>query len=79
MVYAIAQRIRALSDSVLEAEEGSAGAANVFRSVVYGFIPFDLPSFGAGLLLFGAVALVASIAPVRRALRIDPVSALRYE
>jgi ABC-type antimicrobial peptide transport system permease subunit len=57
----------------------AAGAAKVFRSLVYGFIPFDVLSFGAGLLLFAAVALVASLAPARRALRVDPVSALRYE
>jgi putative ABC transport system permease protein len=57
----------------------AAGAAKVFRSIVYGFIPFDAFSFGAGLLLFAAVALLASIAPARRALRIDPVSALRHE
>jgi len=57
----------------------AAGAAKVFRSLAYGFIPLDPLSFGAGLLLFAAVALLASIAPIRRALRIDPVSALRYE
>jgi predicted permease len=54
-------------------------AAKVLRNILYGFLPFDLVSFAAGLLLFGAVALAASIAPVRRALRIDPASALRYE
>jgi predicted permease len=57
----------------------AAAAAKVVRNILFGFIPFDLVSFGAGLLLFGAVALAASIAPVRRALRIDPASALRYE
>ena len=57
----------------------AAAAAKVLRNVLFGFIPFDLVSFGAGLLLFGAVALAASIAPARRALRIDPASALRYE
>jgi predicted permease len=54
-------------------------AAKVLRNILYGFLPFDLVSFGAGLLLFALVALAASIAPVRRALRIDPASALRYE
>jgi ABC-type antimicrobial peptide transport system permease subunit len=36
-------------------------------------------SYGTGLLPFGAVAFVASIAPVRRALRIDLASELRYQ
>ena len=57
----------------------AAAAAKVLRNILFGFIPFDLVSFGAGLLLFAAVALAASIAPARRALRIDPASALRYE
>lgn len=57
----------------------AAAAAKVVRTILFGFIPFDLVSFGAGLLLFGAVALAASVAPVRRALGIDPSSALRYE
>ena len=57
----------------------AAAAARVVRNLLFGVIPFDLVGFGAGLLLFGAVALAASIAPVRRALRVDPASALRYE
>lgn len=57
----------------------AAATVKVIRSSVFGFIPFDALSFGAGLLLFAAVALAGAIAPVRRALRIDPASALRYE
>jgi len=57
----------------------AAAAAKVFRSLVYGFLPFEASSFGEGLLVFAAVALAASITPARRALRIDPASALRYE
>jgi putative ABC transport system permease protein len=57
----------------------AAAASKVLRNILFGFLPFDLTSFGAGLLLFGAVALAASIVPARRALRIDPASALRYE
>jgi ABC-type lipoprotein release transport system permease subunit len=57
----------------------AAATAKVMRNILFGFIPFDLASFGTGLLVFGGVALLASIAPVRRALRIDPASALRYE
>ena len=57
----------------------AAAIARVLRHTLFGFMPFDVLSFGAGLLVFAAVALAASIAPARRALRIDPASALRYE
>jgi hypothetical protein len=57
----------------------AAAAARVVRTILFGFIPFDVVSFAAGLLLFAAVAIAASIAPARRALRVDPASALRYE
>ncbi len=57
----------------------AAAAAKVVRNILFGFIPFDLVSFGAGLLLFAAVAFAASVAPARRALRVEPASALRYE
>jgi predicted permease len=57
----------------------AAAAARVVRTILFGFISFDVVSFAAGLLLFAAVAIAASIAPARRALRVDPALALRYE
>ena len=47
----------------------AAAAATVMRKLVYGSCHRCL-SFGSGLLLFAAVALIASIAPMHRALRI---------
>ena len=72
--YTVAFGIGALCGVAL-----AAAAAKVVRNIIFGFIPFELVSFGAGLLLFAVVALIASIAPARRALRIDPASAVRYE
>jgi len=57
----------------------AAAAVRVLFHVVFGYQPFDVVSIGGGLVMFAVVALAASIAPVRRALRIDPASALRYE
>jgi predicted permease len=57
----------------------AAASSRVIFSTIFGYQPLDLASIGGGLLLFGAAALAASMAPVRRALRIDPSSALRYE
>jgi putative ABC transport system permease protein len=39
----------------------------------------DPASFAAGALLFAVVAALASYLPARRATRVDPTEALRYE
>ena len=72
--YAVAFGIGAAAGVLL-----AAAAVRVLFRMIFGYRPFDLVSAGAGLLLFAAVALAAAIAPARRALRIDPSSALRYE
>ena len=51
----------------------------VFQSLLYGFLRSDPLSYAAGLAVFAAVALIAAIAPARRALRIDAAAALRWE
>ena len=48
-------------------------------SLVFGVSPVDPVTFGAAALLLIGVALAAHWVPVRRALRIDPATALRAE
>jgi len=54
-------------------------AGTFLRNMIFNFLPLDLVSFAAGLLLFAALTLAAALLPAWRALRIDPASALRYE
>jgi putative ABC transport system permease protein len=55
------------------------GASYLLRGVLYGFRGIDGISFAGVSALFIAIALLASYLPSRRAMRVDPVVALRYE
>lgn len=61
---------------------GLAGALALTRlmsGLLYGTRPTDPATFVAVVLLLSAVAAAASYVPARRAARVDPVVALRYE
>src|SRR5215472_13989633 len=52
---------------------------HILRNLLYGVRPTDAITFIAVSLVLAAVALLASYLPARRATRIDPLVALRYE
>jgi putative ABC transport system permease protein len=61
---------------------GVAGAIVVTRyleSLLFGVKPIDVITFAAVALGLVLVALVASLIPARRATKVDPLTALRYE
>lgn len=55
------------------------GVSYLLRGVLYGLTGIDGISFVSVPLLFLAIALFASYLPSRRAMRVDPMVALRYE
>jgi putative ABC transport system permease protein len=55
------------------------GIARLIRSMLYGVDPVDPMSICLTLALLGSASLLACYIPARRATKIDPMSALRYE
>jgi macrolide transport system ATP-binding/permease protein len=55
------------------------GASYLARGLLYGLNGVDGASVAGISLLFLAIALLASYPPARRAMRVDPMVALRYE
>ena len=58
---------------------GAYAATRVMSSLLFGVTPTDLTTFVAVPLLLLLVAVVASLVPARRATKVDPLVALRYE
>jgi putative ABC transport system permease protein len=61
---------------------GLAGAyalARFIAAILYGTEPTDTLTYGAVALVLASCAALASLAPARRAARVDPVAALRYD
>ena len=57
----------------------SLGATRLLRTLLFGVAANDFSIYAAVVLLLGAAAFLASYIPARRAMRVDPMVALRYE
>lgn len=57
----------------------AAALSRVLRGVLYGISNFDPLTYLIAMSIFVLTVLVASVIPARRALRIDPLTALRHD
>jgi hypothetical protein len=58
---------------------GALGVTRFLRTMLFGVSPFDPVSFVSVSVMLTMIALLASYIPARRAAKVDPVEALRYD
>jgi predicted permease len=58
---------------------GALIVSHLIQGLLYGVKPTDLPTFAGVALLLMSVALLGCYVPARRAMRVDPMIALRHE
>jgi predicted permease len=75
----LAGHSRAVAAGLVAGLFGAVASSIVMRSRLHGLSPFDPVAYLGVAALLAAAGLAASYVPARRAVRVDPVVALRYE
>lgn len=55
------------------------GLTRLMTSLLFGVKPWDPIAFGAVVIVLSTIAVIAGYVPARRAMRVDPMVALRHE
>ena len=58
---------------------GAAALSNVLRGQLFGISNLDAVTYLSAVGVFAVTAVIAAVLPARRALRVDPLRALRWE
>jgi putative ABC transport system permease protein len=75
----VAQGFKQALAGIVVGMAGAFALRRVLGSLLFGITPADPTTFSAVALLLVAVALLACYIPARRATKVDPMVALRYE
>jgi putative ABC transport system permease protein len=79
MLMVLEQSGKMVGVGVLVGIVGSLGASRLIGSMLFRVKSYDPLTFIAVAVVLSAVALAACFVPARRASRVDPMVALRYE
>ena len=79
LAMVVRQAFRLVMIGILVGWAGAAGAAKAIESLLFHVPPFDPFTFAGVSAMLALVALAACWIPVRRAMRVDPMVALRDE
>jgi putative ABC transport system permease protein len=75
----LGQGLRLTAIGIVFGVAGALGLTRFLQSLLYEVQPTDPPTFVGALLLLVGVSVAAGYLPARRAVRVDPMVALRYE
>jgi len=75
----VGQAMTIVAISLVAGVVGAFAATRLLNSLLFGIGASDPVTFGAIVLLVSAVAFIAAWLPARRAMRVDPIIALRAE
>ena len=75
----VRQTLRPVAVGALIGVAATAAASRVLQSVLFGVSPLDPVAFVGAPLFLLAIALAATLVPTRAAVRVDPMTTLRYE
>jgi predicted permease len=75
----LGQGLRVTAIGIVFGVAGALGLTRFLQSLLYEVRPTDPPTFVGVLLLLVSVSVAASYLPASRAMRVDPMVALRYE
>ena len=75
----VGQGFRLAVAGIIVGMAGALALTRILASLLFGITPIDPVTFGAVAILLVGVALLACYIPARRAAKVDPMVALRYE